>query len=403
MEYENIRAALAWALESGETAHGLRMVGALRRFWASHSHYVEGLDWLERFIARAGAPATPSEQAALAEAWTGVMVIAHRQDRFERAVEAGERALELRRALGDKTQIAHAMMNLSNPLVALRAYERAIELLEACLAIHQEAENQPGMIFPLMNLGALRYEMGQPREALAYYEQSLALSHEAGEGDWARGLTWNNIGEAYVALDEPARAIEITLRGHHVFKDEHDSYGAATCAFTLGRAEWRSGHVEAARAYFDEAERLFRDLGNRAIVARIQSCRAGLALDQGDVEAARRDLAQALDGLGGQARGGEAIGSVVERVGALALRRGDPERAARLYAAALAHREVIPGPVDPAERDQRAGDLERLRAALGAEGLERALAEGHALSCDEAVALARKELARWDGYGTPGG
>ena len=120
MEYENIRAALAWALETGATAHGLRMVGALWRFWASHSQYVEGLDWLERFIARANEPVTPEEQAALAEAWTGVMVIAHRQDRFERAVEAGERALALRRALGDKTRIANAMMNLANPLAAAR-------------------------------------------------------------------------------------------------------------------------------------------------------------------------------------------------------------------------------------------------------------------------------------------
>ncbi len=396
MEYENIRAALAWALETGATAHGLRMVGALRRFWASHSQYVEGLDWLERFIARADEPVTPEEQAALAEAWTGVMVIAHRQDRFERAVEAGERALALRRALGDKTQIAYAMMNLANPLVTLREHERAIELLEACLAIHRETKNRPGMIFPLMNLGTLQYELGQPREALAYYEESLALSHEAGESDWARGLTWNNVGEAYVVLDEPARAIEVTLQAYHVFQHAHDSYGAATCAFTLGRAEWRLGRAEAARAYFDEAERLFRDLGNQAIVARIQYCRASLALDQGDVEAAQRDLAQALDEAIERTRGSDPVWRVVERVGALASRRGEPERAARLYAAALVSREGAPGPVDPAERDLSAGDLERLRAALGEDGLERALAAGRALSWDAVVALAHEELARQD-------
>ena len=394
MEYENIRTALAWALEVGATAHGLRMVGALRRFWASHSQYVEGLDWLERFIAQADEPVTPEEQAALAEAWTGVMVIAHRQDRFERAVEVGERALALRRALGDQTQIAHAMMNLANPLVTLHEVERAIELLEACLAIHRETANRPGMIFPLMNLGTLYYEQGQPREALTYYEESLALSHEAGESDWARGLTWNNVGEASLLLDEPARAIEVTLRGYSVFQRAHDSYGAATCAFTLGRAEWRLGRAEAARAYFDEAERLFRDLGNQAIVARIQYCRASLALDLGDVAAAQRDLAQALDGLIERARGSEMAWRVVERVGTLALRRGEPERAARLYAAALAPREDASGPVDPAERDLRARDLERLRATLGEDGLERALAVGRALSWDEAVAQAHEELAR---------
>lgn len=396
VEYENIRAALAWALETGATAHGLRMVGALRRFWASHSQYVEGLDWLERFIARADEPVTPEDQAALAEAWTGVMVIAHRQDRFERAVEAGERALALRRVLGDKTQIAYAMMNLANPLVTLHEYERAIELLEACLAIHRETRNRPGMIFPLMNLGTLHYELGQPREALAYYEESLALSHETGESDWARGLTWDNVGEAYVTLDEPAHALEITQQAYRVFQRAHDSFGAATCAFTLGRAEWRLGHAEAARAYFDEAEHLFRDLGNQAIVARIQYCRASLALDQGNVEAAQRDLALALAGLTERTRGSAPVWRVVERVGTLALQRGQPERAARLYAAAAAavSREGGSGPVDPAERDLSARDLERLRAALGEDGLEQALAAGRTLSRDEAVALADAELAR---------
>ncbi|HEX8982652.1 MAG TPA: tetratricopeptide repeat protein [Ktedonobacterales bacterium] len=396
MEYENVRAALAWALETRATAHGLRMVGALRRFWASHSQYVEGLDWLERFIAQADEPVTPEEQAALAEAWTGVMVITHRQDRFERAAEAGERALALRRALGDKTQIAYAMMNLANPLVTLHEYARAIELLEACLVIHRETKNRPGMIFPLMNLGTLYYELGQPRQALTYYEESLALSHEAGESDWARGLTRDNVGEAYVVLDEPARAIEITLEAHQVFQQAHDSFGAATCAFTLGRAEWRLGHIEAARAYFDEAERLFRDLGNQSIVGRIQYFRASVALAQGDVTAAQRDLAQALGGLITRTRAHELDWRVVERVGTLALWRGEPDCAARLYSAAQVSREGTPGPVDPAEHDMRADDLGRLRTALGEDALEQALAAGRALSRDEAVTLAREELTRQD-------
>ena len=88
-DYENLRAALSWAWETGATMHGLRMVGALRRFWDSRSYFLEGLDWLERFIARAGAPQNREEQTALAEAWTGVVVMSHRLDRFEQC--AGRR------------------------------------------------------------------------------------------------------------------------------------------------------------------------------------------------------------------------------------------------------------------------------------------------------------------------
>ncbi len=279
-EYDNIRAALVWAWETGATIHGLRMVGALRRVWASHAHFLESLDWLERFIVRTGTPTGPEEQAALAEAWTGVLSISHRLDRFERARDAGEKALALWRELGDKTQIAYAMMNLANPLTELRDYDRALALYEECLVLHREIGNRKGQILPLLNLGVLHYEMGKPQQALTCYEESLAISREVGESDWARALTWNNIGEVYIVLDEPARAIEVTEPIYRLFTREHVIFGAATCAFTLGRAQWRLGRRSGRARLLDEAEQLFRNLGNLSIVVRVLYFRASLALSR---------------------------------------------------------------------------------------------------------------------------
>jgi len=167
----------------------------------------------------------------------------------------------------------------------------AKSLYEDALALHRELGNRKDQIFPLMNLGGLYYEMGRPREALAYYEESLALSHEVGETDWARALTWNNVGESYLMLEEPTRAIDVTEPNYQLFSREHDVYGAATCAFTLGRAYWRAGDGETGRQYLDEAERMFRNLGNPAMAARILYFRATFALEANDVAAARRDLA----------------------------------------------------------------------------------------------------------------
>ena len=104
LEYENVRAALAWALATGEHLHGLRMAAALWFFWISHPYYLEGLDWLERCIALAPDDAALTagatqrqEQEALAKALRGVMAISDRLDHIERANEAGEQALALRR------------------------------------------------------------------------------------------------------------------------------------------------------------------------------------------------------------------------------------------------------------------------------------------------------------------
>src|SRR5262245_44395954 len=76
-----------------------------------------------------------------------------------------------------------------------------------------------------------------------------------------------------------------------------DQPRSATSAFTVGRAEWRLGHVETARAYLDEAERLIRTLGNPVMAARILYFQASLALEQGKLEATRLELAQALADL----------------------------------------------------------------------------------------------------------
>src|ERR687886_529739 len=50
-EHANLRAALGWALESGDTTTGFRLVWALRRFWGARGYLHEGGAWAERVLA----------------------------------------------------------------------------------------------------------------------------------------------------------------------------------------------------------------------------------------------------------------------------------------------------------------------------------------------------------------
>lgn len=50
-ERDNLRAALAWAAESGETEVGLRIAAALWVYWLWRGHGREGRDHLERLLA----------------------------------------------------------------------------------------------------------------------------------------------------------------------------------------------------------------------------------------------------------------------------------------------------------------------------------------------------------------
>jgi tetratricopeptide (TPR) repeat protein len=286
------------------------------------------------------------------------------------------------------------MMSLANPITQLRDFDRAAALLEESLALLRQAENREGMVFPLMNLGCLYYDMCQPRRALEYYEQSLALSQELGETEWARGLTWSNVGEAYIALDDSERAVEVTEPVYRLFVRHHDHYCAATSAFILGRALWRLAAYERASHYLSEAERLYRSIDNRTMAARALGVRAGVALDSGCLDSARDTLARAYAALTVASRTTDLSWWFLERAAAYACQRAAISYAAPLFREALRRWEIAPAPIDPAERDLRERTRAVLQNALDGTILARhSDAESNELEPGQLIALVRRVVA----------
>jgi hypothetical protein len=187
--------------------------------------------------------------------------------------------------------------------------------------------------------------------------------------------------------------VEVTEPAYRLFERQHDLYGAANCAFTLGRALRRLADREQASQYLAESERLFRTIGNRTMAARALCVRIGVALDDGDLDAARSDLAQADADLTTTSRTAELPWWLLERGAAYACQRGEIGGAALLLGTALRRWEAAPAPVDPAERALRERTLEALRRVLGAAALEGKLEAGRALETSEVLALVRQAVA----------
>ena len=91
--------------------------------------------------------------------------------------------------------------------------------------------------------------------------------------------------------------------------------------------------------------------------------------------------------------GSERSGAVtcLEGLGAVARGQGQPERAARLFAAAAALRAALGLPLWPDERPEHDAHLAALRAALGEDVLTAAWETGHALPWEKAVAEALED------------
>jgi predicted ATPase/class 3 adenylate cyclase len=133
-EHDNLRAVADWAVETAEAEAGMRLIGALWRFWQGRGHLEEGYTTVTRVLAIPGADAPiPARLAGLEAAggvawWMGDTASA---DRYY------AEQVEIARRLGEPHALADALFNLSHSRgfgidtagsVALRA--EAIHLYE---------------------------------------------------------------------------------------------------------------------------------------------------------------------------------------------------------------------------------------------------------------------------------
>ncbi len=196
-EHDNLRAALRHSLTmTGDSGCGLRLAGALWRFWEGRGHLTEGRAWLFGLLATAPTDSGGSERA---KALNAAGLLAFRQGDYPSARALYEESLAIYRELGDRRGIAHSLNNLGNVACEQGDYPSARALFEESLAIYRELGDRRGIAISLGNLGNVAYDQGDYPSARALYEESLAIHREMGDR-WGIAASLNNLGN--VACDQ---------------------------------------------------------------------------------------------------------------------------------------------------------------------------------------------------------
>jgi predicted ATPase/class 3 adenylate cyclase len=106
-EHDNIRAALAWARDRGETELELRFAGSAGlAYWPERGHLTEGRRWLEDVLARA----QDGDRPARARALVAAAQHAWRQGEYERCDELAAEAQGILERTDDRPALARALM-----------------------------------------------------------------------------------------------------------------------------------------------------------------------------------------------------------------------------------------------------------------------------------------------------
>ena len=204
-ERDNLRAALAWALEA-EPESALRLTIALDDFW----HMVnpaEGWSWLQRALHRASRDSPYRVRGLL---------IAGKLAGYVRAYAEGvgllREVLERSRASGDRLMEAAANLWLGRLAVFSEDADNAEHHLTEALAIYESAGNALGRVRSLALLGLLQGVIRERRDVGESRLQRAAQLAEAVNDSWGAGYAHMMLAICAADAGDGDRALEQSFR-----------------------------------------------------------------------------------------------------------------------------------------------------------------------------------------------
>jgi predicted ATPase len=243
-EHDNIRAALAWALETGEAGIGMLIAEGIWRFWQQQGHLGEGRTLVERLLALPAAAAPTVERA---KGLTTLAGLAYWQGDFGPLAEAYEQAVEIYRSSDDRAGLAGAIFNQSFVPSIAGDLDRARALLDE---------------------SRVRYEALQDRSALGDVNEALAL------------LLYRQ-GHAVEALNRATTVVQLR-------RDQRNTFRLAGSLTLYAFLLIETGRSEEGRNAAAEALQIQRARANVTGAAMVLLLCARLAIHEGDPARAAR-------------------------------------------------------------------------------------------------------------------
>ena len=347
-EYDNVRAVLERSIREGRNIEiGLRMCGALAKFWFNQGHLREAKFWTRL--------ALEADDRSCPEARAKVL----RTAGFFFGQLAG---------VGEDSELGKTYFQQS-------------------LAIWQELGAEKEEAFTLVHYAFLLYRLGLLDDARRAAQKSLDISSAAGDqANMARSannlaLTWLEVGE----FEQAKPIFEVALAAA---RSARDKYLEGLSLHYLGETALRTGELVQAKDCLTMSLDLFESLGNRPLAARTQLLRGELACCEGTFvealelqRAALKDLSEIEDTQG--------IAAALEALACTWAEEGwSPDLFLTLRGAAAGLRRDLGIPLSPARGRVVERYAESVKAVLDESSVRTAEEKGKSMSVTQAVEFA---------------
>ncbi|MGH2818481.1 MAG: ATP-binding protein [Actinomycetota bacterium] len=181
LEHEggNLRAALEWALDSGELELGVRLAVALEGYWVARNPF-EGMHWFGLLLARAEGLPADLRAAALRSRGGATFIVG----RLEEASRLLEESLSIYREMGDERGVASLLATLAHAAFTEGDTARARSLAEESRELFRRTANPQGEAVALGALGEVEFAEGNHERGLELIAEGIAAARESGFSWW---------------------------------------------------------------------------------------------------------------------------------------------------------------------------------------------------------------------------
>jgi len=375
-ELDNIRMAIEWSLETNVEA-GLRIAALPWRFWLARGYLREFGEWLAQLLER-----YTTVDALHAQALAVYSDTIYRQGNFPETIKYARQSLEMARTLADRRLEAFCLSFLGVSILLQGNVADGAPLIEQALAIYRVLEDKIGQATALEWLSWGNTSTSYSREALRLYRELGHLAGIAGSLVALSQLTLQ-MGD----LSSLAPWLEEALS---ISRQLGSQRSQAWILNTFGRLAFSQGDYGLAISYFEEAMLLGDKNGDRFENLWAQVRMAHAVFLEGDIQRARGMFE---DSIRGMQEAGLMIGLVyaIEGVASLNVNQGQVENAADLFAWSDAMREKIGDHRPPIEQALVDKDLAVIHSKLDDAEFTRFARDGHAMTVEQAIALALEE------------
>ena len=327
-EHDNLRAAMRFLLEEGETESAARLAWALWLFWYLHGHQGEGYRYAGELLNETDV--LPPVARARTLIVRGNM--SYGREGAEGTERLFEEAAALSRQTGEGIDLAIALAGVGVTAMQRGDTRRASALFEEVLELYREAANEWGVSYALVHLGMALLGRDEHAEATRYFEEALAISRKIGYR-LSGYISLYGLALSSRVRGDHERAEELYAEGLTLAAEAGDKANAAYCLEGLAGLIATRDEPERAARLFGASEALLEAVG-APLYAHVQD----RALYEEAVEALRSRLGEGP--LGAAWAEGKAMSPERAVEYAFEESKKAQSQASREYPAGLSAREV---------------------------------------------------------------